>query len=134
MRTSLLIVAAVAASALAAGAAWACSCIRYNDAAEQLADADVMFVGRAIATTESSPQLATTRFHVLRTLKGEHRAELEIRHVINDGGAECGVEFEVGQTTPVIAYFARDGQLETNLCGEPQFPLADYEAIQGELG
>lgn len=132
MRTPLLI-AAVAASALAAGAAWACSCIRYNSAAEQLAQADVMFVGRVLATTEVSSGRAETRFEVLRTLKGPASGEAEIGHTINDGGAACGVDFEAGETVAVIAY-EHEGRLQTNLCSMPQFPLQDYEALDGELG
>lgn len=133
MRTSLLIAAAVAASALAAGAAWACSCIRYNSAAEQLAQADVMFVGRVIGTAELEPGQAETRFEVVRTLKGQTSRETEVGHTINDGGAACGVEFDVGETVAVIAY-VREGRLQTNLCSMPQFPLQDYEALGGELG
>lgn len=132
MRT-LLILAVASASALAAGAAWACSCMRFDSAAEQLAQADVMFVGRVLDTTETAPQQATTRFEVVSTLKGSVHDTVEIRHTVNDGGAACGVQFEVGQTAPVIAY-ETDGRLHTNLCSMPQFPLQDYEALQGESG
>lgn len=132
MRTALLI-AAVAASALTAGAAWACSCIRYNSAAEQLAQADVMFVGRVIATTELNPGRAETRFEVLRMFKGAPSGETAVGHTINDGGAACGVEFDAGETVAVIAH-ERDGRLVTNLCSMPQFPLQDFEALDGELG
>ena len=133
MRTPLLIAAVAAVSALAAGAALACSCMRFDSAAEQLTQADVMFVGRVIATTELEPGRAETRFEVLRTLKGPASREAEVGHTINDGGAACGVEFAAGDTMAVIAY-ERDGRLETNLCSMPEFPLQDYEALDGELG
>ena len=92
-----------------------------------------MFVGRVIATTEVTPGRAETRFEVRRTLKGSPSDEAEVGHTINDGGAACGVDFAAGETVAVIAY-ERDGQLETNLCSLPQFPLQDYEALQGESG
>ena len=107
--------------------------MRYDTAAEQFAQAEVMFVGRVVSTIETSPQQAVTRFEVMRTLKGADSDVVEVHHTINDGGAACGVQFQVGQTTPVIA-FESDGHLQTNLCSMPQFPLQDYEALQGELG
>ncbi len=130
---NLLLIAAAMASTLVAGAAWACSCIRFDSAADQFAQAEVMLVGRVLSTVETSPQQAVTRFEVLRGLKGPHAGVVEIRHTVNDGGAACGVQFEIGQTTPVIA-FESDGHLQTNLCSMPQFPLQDFEALQGELG
>lgn len=134
MRPTLVIAAAVAASALlVAGAAWACSCRPYNSAAEQFAQADVMFVGRVVSTTERDRRSATTRFEVLRTLKGQRRTDVDIRHPFNDGGAGCGVEFRPGQTVTVIAHEGEDG-LATNLCAMPRFPLEDYEALSGENG
>lgn len=92
-----------------------------------------MFVGRVISTAELTPGRAETRFEVLRTLKGPTSHEAEVGHTINDGGAACGLDFATGETVAVIAY-ERDGQLETNLCSMPQFPLHDYEALEGELG
>ncbi len=133
MRTPVLIAAFAAASALAAGAAWACSCIPQASAEAQLAQADVAFVGRVIET-RAGPDAAsdnpyaevTTRFAVSRTLKGEALTEIAVQHLPGELSATCGVDFQPGRDILVLAH-ARGDKLTTGLCSLPQFPLADFE-------
>ena len=129
---ALFLPALVAASVLAASAAWACSCVRYESAAQQLAQADVMFTGRVVSATnhalgDDHPESwVTTRFEVRRTIKGEAQAEQVVLHATDMGG-NCGVQFVPGQDYTVIAHRRPDGALTTSSCSAPQFPLADYE-------
>ena len=112
----------------AAGAAWACSCVRYANAQAQLEDTELMFVGRATHLAGESPgdsQPGITEFTVERTLKGEHRAVRRIAHGRTMGGM-CGVQFQRGRTYVVLAS-AFGGRLSTSACQSAQFPLADYE-------
>ena len=128
--------AAVLAGVIAvgvAGAAYACRCATYKSAADQLAAADVMFVGRVEASEPEEGRMASVRnvtvFTVLRTLKGEVPPRVEVLH---DGGrtGACGVSFRMGQTRNIIAHRLADGALETSGCDAPQFLLADYEAAR----
>lgn len=129
---ALFLPALVAASVLAASAAWACSCVGYESADRQLAEADVMFTGRVVSRTNHAlgdhhpDSWVTTRFEVRRTIKGEPLAQRAVRHSTETGGM-CGVRFVPGQDYAVIAHFRPDGALETSSCSAPQFPLADYE-------
>ena len=72
---------AVAAAAVAT-AALACHCVTYKSAADQLAAADVMFVGRVEASEPEEGRMASVRnvtvFTVLRTLKGEVPPRVEV--------------------------------------------------------
>ena len=129
MRAPFLLTALIVASTLAAGAAWACSCVRYDSAAQQLAEADVMFVGRMTsfsnhAMGDDHPHaMHMARFEVSRTIKGE---ALPIRAVLHaTDTALCGVRFSADRDYTILAR-VQDGVLTTSACHAPQFPLADY--------
>ena len=120
----LLAVAAIAA----AGAALACSCIRYPDAATQLERTDVMFIGRAGQTTLRDGEfgaMGTTSFTVERTLKGPAMDVREVEHFAGDA-AMCGVHFQRGRTYTVLAS-VHEGRLRTDACSGAQFSLQEYE-------
>jgi hypothetical protein len=126
------VLAGVAAIGLG-GAAFACRCITYKSAADQLSAADVMFVGRVVASEPESGRLKTmrnlTEFAVLKTLKGEVSPTAEVLHEPGRAGS-CGVSFRPGQTRIVLAHRNAEGGLETSGCDAPQFLLADYEAAR----
>jgi hypothetical protein len=130
MRAPVLLAALVAVSALAAGAAWACSCVRYDSAAQQLAEADVMFVGRMTsfsnhAMGDDYPHaMHMARFAVSRTIKGEALPVRAVMHAVD--GPMCGVRFTPDRDYTILARL-QDGVLTTSACSAPQFPLADYE-------
>ena len=132
MRPSVLLSALVAVSVLAAGAAWACSCVRYESAARQLAEAEVMFIGRAVSSANHAlgdhhpDGVVTTRFEVRRTIKGAPLAERVVLHSTQMGGM-CGVRFARGRDYVVIAHRRPAGGLSTSSCSAAQFPLAEYE-------
>ncbi|RZJ88864.1 MAG: hypothetical protein EON88_20665 [Brevundimonas sp.] len=130
MRASILLAALVAVSTLAAGAAWACSCVRYDSAAQQLAEAYVMFVGRMTsfsnhAMGDDYPHaMHMARFEVRRTIKGEALPVRAVMHAVD--GAMCGVRFTPDRDYTILAR-VQDGVLTTSACSAPQFPLSDYE-------
>ena len=101
-------------AAAAAGAALACSCIGYPDAATQLAEARLMVVARAEWTKPERGAAhagqKVTRFRVVRTIKGETRRAWQIAHHVD--GATCGVTFEPGEEYVVIAG-AWEGRMST---------------------
>ena len=119
--------AGLGAAALA-GAALACSCVRPESAAAQLADADLMIVARAAEVRrlpgEVDNRRADTRFTVSRTIKGEVRRNWWIRH--GRDSPMCGVDFRPGQEYVVIAHRA-EGKMWTGLCSRAWFPIEDYE-------
>lgn len=129
MSQRLLAVSATSIAAAAAGAALACSCIGYSDAATQLAEARLMVVARAEWTKPergaADPGQKVTRFRVVRTIKGETRRTWQIAHHVE--GATCGVVFQPGKEYVVIAG-TWQGRMSTSLCQQAQFPLVDYEA------
>ncbi len=123
----LAIPTALGVAALA-GAALACSCIRPESAAAQLADADLMIVARVAEVRRRPPEegspMAETRFTVSRTIKGEVRRNWWIRH--GRDSAMCGIEFRPGREYVVIGHQAR-GRMWTGQCSRAWFPLEDYE-------
>lgn len=130
MRAPVLLAALGAVSTLAAGAAWACSCVRYGSAAQQLAEADVMFVGRMTsfsnhAMGDDYPQaMHMARFEVSRTIKGEALPARAVMHAVDT--AMCGVRFTADRDYTILARL-QDGVLTTSACNAPQFPIAEYE-------
>lgn len=68
MKASRVLIAALALVAVSASAAWACSCVRFNSAAEQYAKAQLIFIGRAdgreILNRDGGYPTAATRFVV----------------------------------------------------------------------
>jgi len=129
MRAPILL-AALIVPVLAATAAWACSCVRYESAAAQMAEADVMFVGRMTSFSNHAMgddwphAMHMARFEVSRTIKGEALAERAVMHATD--APLCGVRFTMGRETVILAR-VQDGVLTTSLCDAAQFPLADYE-------
>lgn len=130
MRISHILAAALAVVAVSAGAAWACSCVRFQSAAEQYAKAPLVFVGRAdgreVLHRDGGAPSGATRFIVQKTLKGERQRVRRIVHGENDG--MCGISFRRGQTYLVIAY-RNGGRWHTNSCSAPQFPRAEFERL-----
>ena len=117
----------VLATVLTAGAALACRCVRYANAADHLRTADVVFIGRAEETAlEHADGVlgAVTRFSVQRTIKGHENAVRSVAH--GTSPTMCGRTFQSGRTYTILASF-RDGRLWTGACSTPQFPLSDYE-------
>lgn len=119
--------ATVAALTLAVGAAFACSCVRYNSAQEQLERSSVAFIGRVASTTAGeNTDSRMTRFTVEKTLKGSPQTSRTVRHSIQTGGM-CGVTFQSGRSYLILAR-EHEGRLVTSSCSMPQFPQADFEA------
>ena len=132
LRTTAALAGIVAAGI--AGAAWACHCVTYKSAADQLAAADVMFVGRAEESEPESGRMAgmtrnVTQFTVIKTLKGEVPPTVEVLHE-PARKKNCGVSFRAGHTRIIFAHRNAEGALETSGCDAPQFLLADYEAAR----
>jgi len=130
MRAPVILAALVAVSTLAAGAARACSCVRYDSAAQQLAEADVMFVGRMTSFSnhamgdDHSHAMHMARFEVSRTIKGEALPTRAVMHAVDT--AMCGVRFAADRDHAILARL-QDGVLTTSACNAPQFPIAEYE-------
>lgn len=117
----------IAALALSATAAWACSCMPFATPEAQLQAARLVVVARAEWTRpeRGKPQRhAVTRFTVERTLKGERRPAWQVAHHLD--GPTCGVEFRPGQQV-ILFVRASEGRLHTGLCDQAAFPLAAYE-------
>lgn len=125
-----------------AGTATACSCVRYDSAAEQMQDADVVFIGRWISTRPrvggpifSRPgEYVASTLQVVRMLRGPVAETIVVHHPLRNDGS-CGFEFREflrdGTTRPLtvpIIVLARYsvGELETNVCAMPRFPTGDY--------
>lgn len=120
----------LSASALAAGVAYACSCMNPGSAAEQLSKVDIMIVARVsstrrLASVEGYP-MAETRFAVSETIKGPVRRHWTIRHQRGDSSL-CGINFRPGQAHAVLARF-EDGKVWTGSCDRAFHPLEAYRA------
>ena len=127
------IAAALGASTLlaAAGAALACSCVPYASAAEQLAEADLLFKGRVVEERVHGRTSATTTFAVTEVIKGPAMRRVSLNHRLD--GAACGVRFRPGAAVLLLAHRAPDGTLRTGLCSRPRFPEGEYRrAVRGE--
>jgi len=122
-----------AATALVAGAAWACECPRWRSAADQLSETEVAFVGRAVSTLpERGPGgregNVVTEFVVTRTLKGAHQPVRRVAHYPGPEGGVCGVSFARSREVLVLSS-ARAARLYTSSCQQPRFPVADFERV-----
>lgn len=125
LRTLLL---ALAALGLSAGAALACSCVRFPTAAAHVAATDVIFIGeveRSAAVAGAQHQRATT-FRVIETLKGEVGEQATVGHS-EDICCVCGIEFKAGERVLVFAHRS-EGGLATSSCSAPRFSEAQYRA------
>lgn len=131
MRTSRVLLVALALVTASATAAWACSCVRFNSAREQFDKAQLVFVGRAegreLTGRDGGQPAAVTRFVVQRTLKGPRERVRRIAHSEETAGM-CGIRFQRGRTYLVIAYRG-DVRWHTNSCSAPQFPRAEFERL-----
>lgn len=126
LKTLAIAGAVVASAVLFAGDALACSCLRPESAAQQMADAQLVFIGRVERTTpRGNDGMAVTRFAALRTLKGEHQASRTIEH--HTVSATCGVTYTPDSYVIVIAG-AEGGRLSTSLCQQAGFDWSDYVA------
>lgn len=125
LKTAALALAALFASATVA---LACSCVAYRDAATQLAETDVAFVGVAVKTTRASlfSRERVTTFRVSETLKGAPARTVRVRHEIGDGG-NCGIAFPRNTPLLVLAY-EYNGRLATSMCSAPRFGEEAYRA------
>lgn len=130
-RVAVLFAAALAAaSASLAGAAWACSCVRFNTAGEQLARSDAVFRGRVEKTERLGPNRSATTFVVVERLKGRLGQRVRVVHGTETGGA-CGVIFRRGQIADLAAHRGQDGQWQTNSCSMPQHPWKEFRRAAG---
>ncbi len=132
-RLAVLFVAvavAAAASMGAAGLAWACSCVRFNTAEEQLARSDAVFRGRVVKTERLGSHRSATTFVVVERLKGRLGQRVEVRHGAETGGA-CGVVFRRGQVVELAAYRTPNGRWNTNSCSMPQHPWREFRRAAG---
>lgn len=124
MRLPMILIGALAALGLSAGASLACSCLRAESAASHAAMADVVFAGRAIDTRRLGPNEAATSFRVEAALKGRTGGVVQVGHGLES--AACGVTFRPGERVLVLASRGPRGELRTSLCSRPQFPEAEY--------
>jgi len=123
-RLAVLFLAVAAAGLVAAEVAWACSCVRFNTAEEQLARSDAVFRGRVEKTERLGPNRAATTFVVVERLKGRLGQRVRVEHGTETGGA-CGVVFRRGQVRELAAYRTPNGRWNTNSCSMPQFAWKD---------
>lgn len=125
LKTAALALATLLATA---AAALACSCVGYRDAAAQLAETDVAFIGVAVKTQRADLRTRDriTTFRVSETLKGAHVRTVRVRHEIGDG-ANCGITFPRNTPLLVLAH-AYNGALTTSMCSAPRFGEEAYRA------
>ena len=122
------LLALVLVGSCVSGPALACSCIPRDSARAQLANADVMFLGRVAETRRTGRPPGSdemvTRFTVQRTIKGTSVGAREVAHDVES--AACGLTFQPGQSYAVMARSNSAG-LTTSLCMLPRFPISDYD-------
>lgn len=117
-----------AAFAASATVALACSCVEWQTPQAQLEEMDLA-VARAVWTRQEQgrgPYEGVTLFTVERTLKGEARQQWRVAHIVDDGGATCGIEFRPGERVLLMATM-EEGRLKTGMCHRALFPVAAYE-------
>lgn len=125
-RLAVLFAAVLAVAGLGlADFAWACSCLRFDTAAEQLARSDAVFRGRVVKTERLGPYRAATTFVVVEGLKGRLGRKVRVEHGTETGGA-CGVIFRRGQVRDLTAHRRPDGRWTTSSCAMPQHPWAEF--------
>ena len=120
------LVAGVAALAVFATTAWACSCAEPQSAEAQLESATIAVVASVEGTHHEQGAgvgRRVTSFRVLRTLKGEQRTTWKVAHILS--GAACGREFQPGERLILLAR-SEDGRLVTGECDRARFPESAY--------
>ena len=131
MRPAIAVATSLAALALSAAPALACSCLRPESAAQHAQAADVVFKGAPIGSRRT-PYGAVTVFRVASVLKGRVGATVEVTH--GTDSAACGVLFQPGQPVLVLADRAAGGRVSTNLCSQPMFSEREYRQALGGGG
>lgn len=117
--------AGAAALIVAASDACACRCVEAESAAAHLRDTDVAFIGIPLSETRVDRHGVVTRFHVVEALKGGTPPPITaVRHMTES--ASCGLRYERGRQTVVLAERRPDGSLVTVSCWAPQFPATAY--------
>lgn len=103
-RALLALSSGLAALALLAApaAAQTCSCTTYQSAEQFAQFNDAIFKGKVVSS-KTEYAIATTRFQVLETLKGELGAQAAVTHPTPGPGKCGGVAFEPGQTVLIVA-------------------------------
>lgn len=79
-----------------------CSCTTYQSAKQFVQFNDAIFKGKVVGST-SEYGVATTKFQVLETLKGELGAQAAVTHPEPGPGKCGGVAFKPGQTVLIVA-------------------------------
>jgi hypothetical protein len=98
------------------GLALACTCVG-SDAATLFRGARTVVSGRVIDTRPQSAAvngIGVTRVAVDEVIRGAVGAELIVRHALD--GNVCGVRFQPGERTTILAGDVRDGEVWTNAC------------------
>ena len=103
-RALLALSSALAALALLAApaAAQTCSCTTYQSAKQFVQFNDAIFKGKVVSS-KNEHGIATTKFQVLETLKGELGAQAAVTHPAPGPGKCGGVAFKPGQTVVIVA-------------------------------
>lgn len=125
----LLLPLAAAAFAASATVAFACSCMEWRTPQDQIEDAELAVIARAVWTRREAggePYDGVTLFNVERTLKGGERRQWRIAHLVGEGGSACDIMFTPGERVVLFAYMV-DGRLMTSQCAAPQFRISAYE-------
>ncbi len=126
-------------------AAYACSCMGFDSADEQIASADLVFEGEVINValqkddrpfwrrlfSRPAMQRHITTFHVYRAFKGEPDNTVAVVHLGGEHGATCGVDFPQNQPSVILAYRRADGSFGSSLCTRAQFDVEAFERAAG---
>lgn len=121
--------AALVLLAAAPAAQAACACTKYESARQFAGFSDVIFKGRVISS-KSQSGVATTRFQVLETLKGDPAPSVEVTHP-TPGPKSCGgVAFKPGQVVIIVAQGLPE-DLATTSCQIDAYPEAELKRALG---
>lgn len=138
----------LAAGLLGSVPAWACSCLGFNSAQEQISAVDLVFEGQVINVAlekdrrgvlqrvvswfgggnRARMRMTITTFQVNRAIKGDAGRNIAIRHLAGEYSATCGTDFPRGEPIVVLAYARAPGDYGASLCSQAQFTLDDYVA------
>jgi hypothetical protein len=116
MARGALVLCLAVLMAAAPGLALACTCMG-SDAATLFRGARTVVSGRVIDTRPQSAAvngIGVTRVAVDEVIRGAVGAELIVRHALD--GNVCGVRFQPGERTTILAGDVRDGEVWTNAC------------------
>lgn len=128
-RTLLSLSSVLVALSLVAAPATAqtCTCTTYQSAQQFVQFNDAIFKGKVVASTREHG-IATTRFQVLESWKGELGEQATVTHPEPGPGKCGGVAFEPGQTVVIVAQGQMDDlgttSCQINAYGEEQIRAA----------